>query len=148
MDTACPTCHRPFADLTGPGQVGNNHPSTSRNAAVTVQAGTQRWQLLTELADRADATVAEIADDIGMSRNQLATRMLELHQAGLAELVYDDDGNPCERATSARANGRVHRASAHGRYVLAAISGDPTRVFTFAVEERTVIDGQLTLGDW
>lgn len=114
----CPTCGRPVGDMEAPGKVGRKHPETSHTAATLPGFGTQRWRVLFALGDRHNATAAELADRCNLSRNQCATRLMELREGGYARYLYDDDGEPMRRATGLNTSGRVHIISALGRRVL------------------------------
>lgn len=69
-------------------------------------------------------TAAAIADHLSMSRNQVATRLGECHDAGWVEYVTDSDGKIVTAPTGPDDNGdrgRVHRLTPLGRAALARI---------------------------
>jgi len=100
------------------GVVGRNHPSTSKEAAKHVDAGTQRDAILVILKEHGPMNCAEITpflnDALGRTgtaypipRNQTATRMGELRDRGLVTYLLDDDGEVVERPTTGRNTGKV-----------------------------------------
>jgi hypothetical protein len=107
-----------LGDMDAPGMVGRDYPDTSHSAAVTPKFNTQRYKVLEALRDRHRATAAMIAVDVGLSRNQTATRLLELRQGGYAMYVLDDQGNPIRNPTGPSTEGRVHELTHAGRNVL------------------------------
>lgn len=119
----CPTCHgcgSVTLDMTG--KVGDNHPSTSRKARTApnrLRWGTQRYQALAYLARFGPSTAAEVADSMGVSRNQCATRLLECREAGWVTYLRDESGVPVEDRTSEDASGLVQQITDAGRAVIA-----------------------------
>lgn len=122
----CPTCHGcgtvSPAEALGyaPGRVSAAHPETSQKAARRVsnrvRFGTQRHRCMDALADGA-LTAAEVADRIGLSRNQTATRLGELREAGfVAYLVMN--GARVTRPTGPNDEGLLHRLTTAGREAL------------------------------
>jgi DNA-binding transcriptional ArsR family regulator len=107
-----------------PGKVGRDHPGTSKHAASVPRFGSQRWTVLDVLAENGShgATAAEVATAIaGVSPNQVATRLLELREAGLAARARSEDGGWLRRQTSAAGTkGAVHVITALGVSVLEA----------------------------
>lgn len=99
------------------GQVGRDHPATSKQAARSMRFGSQRHTVLGVVIGT-PSTAAEVADRLGLSRNQVATRLGELRQAGYVTWATDDHGRIVERATGPSDTGRVHRATllGHGAY--------------------------------
>lgn len=82
------------------GKVGRDHPATSKDAAVRARPGfaTERALVLDYIASKGDdgATAAEVADALGRSRNQIATRCGELRETGWVEylIARDENGRP------------------------------------------------------
>lgn len=113
----CPCCHRPF--LTDEGKVGRRHPGTSHEAAKMPGKKSQAVALLRLLATAGAMNVGTAAARMGKSPNQMATRMLELREAGLAERVLDPaTGQPVQAPTPMGGQGEVHRATDAGiRYL-------------------------------
>lgn len=122
MSTTCPTCRGSGVvsnDLAlAAGKVGRHHPETSRRAARSASNrltfGTQRWRVTEALLERAK-TAAEIADDLGMSRNQVATRLQELREAGLTQYVVVN-GERVTRQTSNGSTGLVQQLTPYGAH--------------------------------
>lgn len=102
------------------GKVGRDHPGTSKRAATAPRFGSQRWTVLDMVAesDTVGRTAAEIADVLEMSRNQVATRLMELREAGCVARRRNDRGEVVERRTSSTATGAVHVVTDEGRAVL------------------------------
>lgn len=119
----CITCGRPLGDLEAAGKVGRKHPETSQKAATVPLFGTQRHRVLEVLRQRVTATAAEVAAELDLSRNQTATRLLELHEGGYACYVLDEDGEPERRATGPSTEGRVHCLTPAGVAVLGIVEG-------------------------
>lgn len=118
---------RPLPDPHRPvdGKAGRTHPSTSKRAAANVRykVGSQKAKLVEalRLAGIAGLTAAEAAHFIGRSRNQTATRLLELHEDGWADFARDVNNKIIERPTDDNGNmGRVHILSLLGRAELEA----------------------------
>lgn len=136
----CPTCdgtgtvtRQQLLDLLADraGAVGNVHPATSRRAAYratnVVRFGSQRWKVLAALRDLGPMTAAEVAPHLDRSRNQTATRLLELHDGGLVAYVRDDRNERVTRPTSQHDEGLVHVITPLGVAALrAAGNGEPT----------------------
>lgn len=102
--------------LDAPGKVSTGAPSTSRRASENITHGSQRWAVLRHLSMERNATAAEIADVLGKSRNQTATRLGELHDAQLVEYVpspTSPDGL-LSRPTGPSDRGLVHRITVAG----------------------------------
>lgn len=105
FDHECPTCRgRGYIDddelrhliEDQIGVVSRKSPVTSLRAATepsnVISFGTQRYNVLDALYTRGPLNAAEIAPLIGRSRNQTATRLLELRRSGFVEyLVVNDD---------------------------------------------------------
>lgn len=90
---------------TDDGKVGNVHPVTSAEAASTTDARGQAHLIFQYLARRGaqGATAAEVADGLGVrSRNQVATRLMELREAGRIVRLKRT------RSTGPRSRGHVH----------------------------------------
>lgn len=69
-----------------PGAVGRNNPDTSRQAALNIRTGTQRWQALHALraAGEHGLTAFEAADRLGHRRpHVIGTRIIELREGDL-----------------------------------------------------------------
>jgi hypothetical protein len=104
-----------------PGKAALYHPQTAHSAALdhmAVFAG-QRYAALSVLAAAwpHGLTVAQVAKAMGMrSRNQAATRVMELREAGWVERVRNPrTGGWVTRPTGPSAQGVVHRITAAGR---------------------------------
>lgn len=91
------------------GKVGRDHPDTSRRAATPPRFGSQRWKVLEALVELGPKTSAELAPTIERSRNQTATRVLELRELGFVA----DTGH--KRSTGPADEGTVWAATATGR---------------------------------
>lgn len=85
-------------DDATPGKVGGAHPPTSRRAAANPRFGSQRYFLLIAFAITFDlgSTVAEAKRVLtekypNVSRNQWATRCLELRECGLVTERRESD---------------------------------------------------------
>lgn len=127
----CPTCcgsgqvleAEALAHMSG--MVGKDHPETSKKAAKSpsnvLRFGTQRHRAL-QVLDTGSLTAAEVAARIGVSRNQTATRLLELHRAGLVRYLLAD-GQRVTRPTGPSDEGLVHEITAAGRAALGRVSG-------------------------
>lgn len=93
-----------------PGKAGRDHPPTSKQSAQRGAPGfaTQRGIVLAYVATRSrGATAAEVADAHGWSRNQIATRLLELREQGWLQHAIED-GEPVVRSTGGGHSGLVH----------------------------------------
>lgn len=131
LKVPCPTCCGSGAVLSSealahmPGMVSKSHPETSRRAAKApsnaVRFGTQRHKALAAVAMR-PMTAAEVAAHINLSRNQTATRLLELHRAGLVKYLVED-GERVTRSTGHNDQGLVHEVTLSGRYALTNAGG-------------------------
>lgn len=106
------------------GKVGHDHPDTAHEAAAEVRyaVGSQKQRLVEALAQVGfvGLTNAEAAVHLGLSRNQTATRMGELHEDGWAEVPINPEGEPVIRATDpeGRYHGEVHVLTTAGREAL------------------------------
>jgi hypothetical protein len=140
FDAPCPTCggtgrisHEQLRRMIEdkPGAVGKEHPPTAQRAArrkTNIEHfGTQRYRALYWLAGHTDATAAETAPYVKVSRNQCATRLGELREDGLVEWVRDERGDIITRPTGPRDDGQVQRITALGltAYQNAVIPDDP-----------------------
>lgn len=119
----CPTCGGRGSVLrTLLGKVGRNHPETSRRTAKSpinrIKWGTQRHNTLLALAEYGPMTAAEVADCIGVARNQTATRLQECRESGWVAYSVDHAGNRIERKTSEDAWGLVQEITEAGRVAL------------------------------
>lgn len=105
--------------FTTPGKVGRDHPATATDAATRgrFRFGTQRHQVLAALT-RGDATAHTVAQRVGLTPNQCATRLLELREAGLVDFVRDDTGQVVTAPTTGGFRGQVQCITAEGRGVL------------------------------
>jgi hypothetical protein len=118
----CPTCHGQgtvVADLSG--KVGADHPSTSRAVRTPsnrIRWGSQRQVVLSHLASRGPSTAAEVAETLGRSRNQTATRLQECRELGHVVYLLDEDSRPISRATSEDGEGLVQQITDAGRKAL------------------------------
>lgn len=93
---------------TDEGKVANVHPDTSVEAAQAVDAAGQSALIFQFLARRGTqgATAAEVTDGLGLrSRNQVATRLMELREAGRIVRLKRT------RSTGPRAKGHIHVAT-------------------------------------
>ncbi|MBU9943716.1 MAG: hypothetical protein KTQ12_03600 [Dermatophilaceae bacterium] len=99
----CPTC----------GHVG--HPLTNpRTIPVLLHKGDGHHRVLKAL--KKPRTADEVAAKLGASPNEVASRLLELRRAGLAEYVVDaDTGKLLMRDTSRGAKARVQRMTGLGK---------------------------------
>lgn len=98
------------------GKVSAAHPQTSHDAA-RLQFGSQRFRVLRTIkaAGVVGATAAEVAAVHSLSRNQTATRLMELREWGFIEYRADNRGNPIKRATGPKAEGLVQFITQAGR---------------------------------
>lgn len=88
--------------MTDTGLTAHHHPATSHAAAKVTNAGAQRDRLLALLDEHpAGLTCYEAAALMHMSPNQVATRMMELRQTGLAVRLKASRPTP-------KASGHVH----------------------------------------
>lgn len=130
----CPTCagHGTVTEeqLRGliegrPGKVGRSHPETSQRAARRpsnrIRFGTQRWQVLETLRHDGRQTAAEIAAEVGLSRNQTASRLHELREVGFVRCARDSDGQLLLRATGPKDWGQVQEITEAGRRAIAVV---------------------------
>lgn len=76
---------QPPKPLSEDGKVGNDHPSNAKRSARITEAGSQRAFLLRLVAEAGEEglTSFHAAPEMGMSPNQVATRMGELREANL-----------------------------------------------------------------
>lgn len=102
----CPTCRRPF--LSDEGQVGRHHPETSRDAARRPGKRSEGVRVLRWLRAYGPANAGVVAEALGRSPNQIATRLLELRRAGLAERLRGEDGEWVTALTPTGSSGIVH----------------------------------------
>ena len=77
-------------------------------AAVNVEFGGQRHRVLQAVARAGSATSDAVAQRLGLSPNQVATRLLELRTGGYLVRQRDDDGEYVTRPTSSGRRGIVH----------------------------------------
>jgi hypothetical protein len=125
-EITCPTCHgQGTIDHTLQPSVGRYHPETSQQAARApsnrIKFGSQRHTVMQLLQTYGDQTAAEIADRIGMSRNQVATRLGECRKLEWVSYVIDITGHPKTRQTSSDSEGRVQTLTTAGRQKLAEL---------------------------
>ena len=110
-----------------PGAVGADHPETSRAAARSasnrLRFGTQRHALLRLLSDHRRSTAAALADALGMSRNQVATRLGECREAGWVTYSRDESGAVLTAPTSSDSEGAVQEITLVGICELARVDG-------------------------
>lgn len=101
------------------GSVGWSHPETSRAAAKSpanrVRFGSQRYLILDLLAGGGPMTAADIAERLGASRNQTATRLGECRDAGWVDYARDSWGRVITAPTSADSEGMVQEITQAGR---------------------------------
>lgn len=116
MGGVCPTCSRPLGDMNAPGMVGRDHPETSKASAVPSR-GSQRWKILELLCASGRATAFELSEEIDMSRNQIATRLLELRRGGYVSKV-SHDGVLFVRQTTGNHTAVVQEITEAGRQLL------------------------------
>lgn len=111
-----------------PGAVGHNHPETSRaaarSAANRVRFGSQRYRILELLTITGPMTAAQIADRLGTSRNQTATRLGECRDAGWVDYARDSWGQVITAPTSADAEGMVQEITEAGHLARRAARAD------------------------
>ena len=104
----------PGTERTAP--VSRAHPDTAKQAArrIAPRAGAETRLILERLIQRGSMTAAEVAQWLGIARNQAAARLWELRKGGWVEWEADTDGVPVTRATdeAGRYEGRVQRATA------------------------------------
>lgn len=118
-EITCPTCHgQGTVDHTLTPSVGRHHPETSQRAARApanrIRFGSQRHSVLLLLRNYGDQTAAEIAERMGMSRNQVATRLGECRKLEWVAYVTDETGKPVTRQTSKNDEGRVQTLTVKG----------------------------------
>lgn len=110
--------------LTAEGVTGANHPATSKRAGRhpgnVVRFMSQRHVALAALSNHGPQTAAELAERLGTSRNQAATRLLELRRAGMVayRADVDDPTGYALRKTGEHAQGRVQYITDLGRAAL------------------------------
>jgi len=120
-DEVCPCCRRPF--LSDEGKVGRRHPGTAHDAAKMPGKRSQAVALLRLLATAGPMNVGTAASRMGKSPNQMATRMLELREAGLAERLADESGRPVQAPTPMGGQGEVHQTTPAGIRYLMRLAG-------------------------
>ena len=108
------------------GKVGANPPETSQRAAIRVKSGSQKAQVILALSSLyphdgmtaygLDGFITNAAGD-PISRNQIATRLGELRDQGLAMYLFDQFGKPVERETTPGNTGYVHVLTRQGMEV-------------------------------
>jgi len=105
-----------------PGAVGIDHPETSRAAARSapnrLRFKSQRANVLAVLLDHGPATAADIADRLGISRNQIATRLGELREVGWVDYARDSWGKVITAPTSSDSEGMVQEITLTGECAL------------------------------
>lgn len=105
-----------------PGAVGADHPETSQAAARStpnrLRFKSQRANVLVALLDHGPATAADIADRLGISRNQIATRLGELRTIGWVDYARDSWGKVITAPTSSDAEGMVQEITLAGEVAL------------------------------
>ena len=114
-------------EVTG-GKVGKNHPETSKKAAVRVRSGSQRYNVLEALYNHGAKTGWELSEyyvrkESGgrISSNQIATRLGELRELGLAvRSRVCTDGEWLERVTTDGNTAIVHEITLLGIETLLA----------------------------
>ena len=101
-----------------PGAVGTDHPETSRAAARSapnrLRFESQRANVLAALLDHGPATAAATADRLGISRNQIATRLGELRAIGWVDYARDSRGAVLIAPTSSDSEGMVQEITLAG----------------------------------
>jgi hypothetical protein len=105
-----------------PGKASGRAPQTSwraaRNPKNRMNFGTQRWEVAAVLLDCGPSTCAEVAVHVGLSRNQTATRLMELREDGFVAYLYDDAGVRVTRPTGPRDEGLVQTITMSGVHAL------------------------------
>lgn len=112
-----------------PGKVSTLAPPTSRKAGTQKppRFGSQRWEVLQAISrTNHGRTAAEVTDylnrpggrDKPISRNQVATRLLELREAGLVQYRTDEKGAVIVRPTGPKDTGAVHFITLAGEAAL------------------------------
>jgi hypothetical protein len=122
METAtvtCPTCQgNGVVDKSVIPAVGKDHPATSHAAAKSpsnrVKFGSQRYRAMRLLSLHGPMTAAQIADQLGISRNQVATRLGECRELGWVVYLKDESGQRVVRKTSADSLGLVQKITSSG----------------------------------
>lgn len=117
----CPCCRRPF--LSDTGKVARDASGTSRDAARMPGKRSQAVRLLRVLAKTGSMNVGVAASLMEVSPNQLATRMLELREAGLARRMVDAAGNRVVAPTPSGGTGEVHEVTEAGLLYLSRLDG-------------------------
>ena len=110
-----------------PGQVGHDHPETShaaaRSAPNRLKFNSQRFRILEVLAAHGPATAAQVADRLGMSRNQTATRLGECRDAGWVDYARNSSGKVITAPTSSDGEGMVQEVTNDGWAAMRAARG-------------------------
>lgn len=118
---ACPCCKRPFLPDTG--KVARGASGTSRDAARMPGKRSQAVRLLRVLAKTGSMNVGVAASLLEVSPNQLATRMMELREAGLARRMVDATGARVVAPTPSGGTGEVHEVTEAGLLYLSRLDG-------------------------
>ncbi len=103
------------------GKVGYNYPQTSKRAARTVKTGTQKDQIIRRIANdpNRNMTAYQLAGKIlnkagePISKNQIATRLLELRESGHVEYLVGAEGIE-ERTTTGGNSAQVQQLTVKG----------------------------------
>ncbi len=105
------------------GKVGHNHPETSHKAAMKVKSGTQKHQIIRQMFMAREGLTAfdlygKVLNGAGhpISTNQIATRLLELREAGLVDFRrHPITGLPETRPTTPGNEGQIQELTEWGR---------------------------------
>lgn len=92
LETIQDLLHRFAADQSGArrGQVGGDHPDTSRSAAAAAmrtRSGSQRHKILEWLAAAGPLADFQVQEDLALNGNSQRPRRVELAQAGYVEVL-------------------------------------------------------------
>lgn len=111
-----------------PGAVGTDHPETSQGAARAVpnrlRFKGQRANVLAVLLEHGPSTAADVADRLGISRNQIATRLGELRAIGWVDYARDSWGKVITAPTSSDSDGMVQEITLAGEVALKTARGE------------------------